>query len=73
MLSESLTLEGMSIGDETSKDAAVVDPSPVSKRVRFADGVPGRSLVDMCPADPHVGNTQAYFSCQYLVNQCLGR
>ena len=59
VLFESPTLGGMSICDETSKDTAVVDPSPESKRVRFADSVPGRSLVDMCPADPHVGNTQA--------------
>ena len=61
VLSESLTLEDMSICDETSKDTAIVYSSPVSKRVRFADGVPGRSLVDMCPADPHVRNTQADF------------
>ena len=44
-----------------SKDTAVVHPSPVSKRVRFADSAPGRSLVDMCPTDPHVGNTQEDF------------
>ena len=42
VLSESLTLEDMSICDETSEDTAVVDPSPVSKRVRFADSAPGR-------------------------------
>ena len=61
VLSESLAPEDMSICDETGKDTAVVDPSPVSERVRFAGSVPGRSLVDMCPADPHVGNTQADF------------
>ena len=72
MLSESLTLEGLSICDETSKNTAVVDPFTVNKRVRFADIVPGRSLVDMCPADPHVGNTQVDFYCQYLMNPCLG-
>ena len=27
--------------------------------MRFADSVPGRSLIDMCPAGPPVGNTQA--------------
>ena len=61
VLSKSLTLEDTFIYD-TSNDTAVVDPFPVSKRARFADSVPGRSLVDMCPADPHVGNTQADFS-----------
>ena len=62
VLSESRTLEDASIQDETSKDTAVVYPSPLRKCVRFADGIPGRSLFDMCPADPHVGNTQAKFS-----------
>ena len=62
VLSESLTLEDMSICDETSKDTAVVvDPSPVNKRVCFADSVPGRLLVDMCPAEPHAGITRAVF------------
>ena len=61
VLSESLTLGDMSICDEASKDTVVVNPSPVSKRVRFADSAPGRSLVVMCPADPHVSNTQAIF------------
>ena len=60
MLSESFALEGTSIRDETNKDNVVASPSPVSKRVRFADSVPGRSLVDMCPADLQVGNTQVY-------------
>ena len=58
LLSESFALEHTSIRDETSKDTAVADPSPASKRVRFADSVPGRSLVEMCPADLQVGNTQ---------------
>ena len=62
MFSESFTLEFTSIHDETSKDTAIVFPSPVSTRVRFANRVPGRASVDMCPADPHVGNTQADFS-----------
>ena len=30
--------------------------------MRFADNVPGMLLVDMSPADPHVGNTKADFS-----------
>ena len=57
VLSESVALEDTSIRDETNKDTVVASPSPVSKRVRFADSVPGRSLVDMCPADLQVGNT----------------
>ena len=44
MLSESFALEDTAICDETSKDTAVAGPSPVGKRVHFADSVPGRSL-----------------------------
>ena len=62
ILSESFSLEDTSIRDETNKDPVVAGPSPVSKRARFADSVPGSSLVDMCPADLQVGTTQVYSS-----------
>ena len=58
MLSESFALEDTSIRYETKKDTVVAGPSTVGKRVRFADSVAGRSLVDMCPADLQVANTQ---------------
>lgn len=58
VLSEPFALEVTSIIDETRDNTAVVVSSPVSKRVRFADSVPGRSLLDMCPADLKVSSTQ---------------
>ena len=60
MLSESFALEDTSIRYETNKDTVVAGPFPVSKRVRFADSIPGGSLFDMCLADLQVGNMQVY-------------
>ena len=58
ILSESFALKNTSIRDETKKDPVVADPSPGSKRVRFAVSLVGRWLT--CPADLQVGNTQVY-------------
>ena len=58
ILSESFALKNTSIRDETKKDPVVADPSPGSKRVRFAVSLVGRWLT--CPTDLQVGNTQVY-------------
>ena len=71
VLTESLDLGDTSIHDETRKDTAVVGPSAVSKRVRFANSVSGWLLVGMCLADPHVGNTEVGFSSPVTSGPCL--
>ena len=57
VLSELFAPEATSIIDETREDTTVVVPSPVSKRVRCSDSVPGRSLVvsRRSPSKQHAG------------------